>query len=52
MFSFVFFMFGAGVWLITAEQARPDAAAPGATDARKREATFSRFAHRSRIPRT
>jgi hypothetical protein len=51
MFSFVFFMFGAGVWLITAEQARPEADAPDASDARKREATFSRFAYRSRIPR-
>jgi hypothetical protein len=51
VFSFVIFMFGSGVWLITAEQARPDARAPAVPDARKRETTFSRFAYRPRMPR-
>jgi hypothetical protein len=52
VFSFVIFMFGSGVWLISAEEERSVTSTPRAPDVRKRETTFSRFTHRPRMSRT
>ncbi len=52
VYSFVFFMFGAGVWLIAAEQAQEGSGAPDIVEPHRRQTTFSRFAHRPRISRT
>ena len=48
VYSFVFFMFGAGIWLITAEPARIDAAVLATPDPRPRGSAYSRFAPRPR----
>lgn len=48
VYSFVFFMCGAGIWLITAEPARTDAAVPATPDLRPSGPAYSRFAPRKR----
>jgi hypothetical protein len=48
VYSFIFFIFAAGIWLITAEPARSDAAAPATPDPRPSGPTYSRFAPRPR----
>lgn len=52
VYSFILFMFSAGIWLITAKQAQPGSVAPKMPDHNGREATFSRFPHRVRTSRT
>lgn len=53
IYSFIFFMFGAGVWLIFAEPARPDAVTGAGTDGRAEAGParagprYSRFAPRA-----
>ncbi len=48
VYSFIFFIFAAGIWLITAEPARTDAAAPATPYPRLRGPAYSRFAPRPR----
>jgi hypothetical protein len=46
VYSLVFFMFGAGIWLITAEPARAGTMATATPDTRPRGPAYSRFAPR------
>mgnify|MGYP001765420806 CR=1 FL=1 len=48
VYSFVFFLFGTGIWLITAEPACTDATAPPTPDPRPRGQAYSRFTPRPR----
>jgi hypothetical protein len=48
IYSFIFFIFAAGIWLITAEPARAGATAPATPDIRPRGPVYSRFAPRSK----
>jgi hypothetical protein len=52
VYSFVFFMFGAGVWLIAAEPSQKRSIPLDPVERNRQEATFSRFPHRPRISST